>query len=58
MAAPPDGAGMTLYDPGPKPLWNRLHRVLQIRPMVPDGEPETPQHPAKTFGPDQLDPFF
>ena len=24
MAAPPDGTGMTLYDPDPKHLWNRL----------------------------------
>src|SRR5436190_871658 len=28
MAAPPDGNGMTLYDPDPKHLWNRLHQAL------------------------------
>jgi hypothetical protein len=58
MAAPPDGAGMTLYDPDPNHLWNRLHRALQIRVMVPDGEPESPQYAAQTFDPNDLDPFF
>jgi hypothetical protein len=58
MAAPPDGTGMTLYDPDPKHLWNRLHRALHIRAMVPDGEPETPQYAAQTIDPNDLDPFF
>ena len=59
MAAPPDGIGMTLYDPDPKHLWNRLHRALHIRAMVPDdGEREPPQYAAQTFDPNDLDPFF
>ncbi len=31
MAAVPDGNGMTLYDPDPKHLWNRLHQALHLR---------------------------
>ena len=58
MAAPPDGAGMTLYDPDPKHLWNRLHLALHVRVMVPDGEREPPQYAAQTFDPNDLDPFF
>jgi hypothetical protein len=58
IAAPPDGAGMTLYDSDPKHLWNRLHRALHVRAMVPDGEPEPPQYAAPTFDPNELDPFF
>jgi hypothetical protein len=54
MAAPPDGAGITLYDRDPKHLWNRLHLALHVRELVPDGE--MPQKTA--FDPNELDPFF
>jgi hypothetical protein len=56
LAAPPDGARMTLYDPDHEHLWNRLHRALHVREMVPDGE--TPRNASPAFDPNELDPFF
>src|SRR5262245_50352933 len=57
MAAPPNGAGMTLYDPDPKHLWNRLHCAFHI-PTVVDFDPDPPQYKVQTIDPNDLDPFF
>jgi hypothetical protein len=57
MAAPPDCKGMTLYDPDPKHLWNRLHCALHI-PTVVDFDQDPPQYKVQTIDPNDLDPFF
>jgi hypothetical protein len=57
MAAPPDGAATTLYDPYPKHLWNRLHCALHI-PTVVDFDQDPPQYKVQTIDPNDLDPFF
>ncbi|MBI3866441.1 MAG: hypothetical protein HY290_31560 [Planctomycetia bacterium] len=57
MAAPPDAAAATLYDPDPKHLWNRLHCALHI-PTVVDGDQDPPQYARQTIDPNDLDPFF
>ena len=56
-AAPPDGNGMTLYDPDSKHLWNRLHCALHI-PTVVDVDQDPPQYKVQTIDPNDLDPFF
>ena len=58
MAAPPDGKGMTLYDPDPKHLWNRLHQALHIRFRDGDGDRDAPVSADQKFDPNDLDPFF
>jgi hypothetical protein len=58
MAAPPDGNGMTLYDPDPKHLWNRLHQALHIRFRDGDGDRDAPVSADQKFDPNDLDPFF
>jgi hypothetical protein len=48
-AAPPaDPVKVTVYDPNPQHLWNRLHRALWVR-SGPDG---------KEYGHDRLDPLL
>ena len=58
MAAVPDGNGMTLYDPDPKHLWNRLHQALHIRFRDGDGDRDAPVSADQKFDPNDLDPFF
>jgi hypothetical protein len=58
MAAPPAGKGMTLYDPDPKHLWNRLHQALHIRFRDGDGDRDAPVSADQKFDPNDLDPFF
>ena len=57
MAAPPDAAATTLYDPDPEHLWNRLHCALHI-PTVVDFDQDPPQYKVQTIDPNDLDPFF
>lgn len=45
-AAPPELAGVKIYDADPSHLWNRLHQTLFVRTAI-DGA---------TFGRDSLDP--
>ena len=56
MAVPPDGKIMTLYDPDPKHLWNRLHQALHIR--LRDGDATDLPVSADQVRPERLDPFF
>lgn len=58
MAAPPDGNGVTLYDPDPKHLWNRFHQALHIRFRDGDGDRDGPVSANQKFDPNDLDPFF
>src|SRR5262245_41102281 len=58
MAAPPDGKGMTLYDPDPKHLWNRLHQALHIRQDAAYSKREPTASVDQAFDPNDLDPFF